>query len=111
MSALRESLKKPHLWLVLVFCTLAAGAVDLYRPPSRQISARVYIRLARAYQNVASPLLRRRVRCRYIPTCSEYSIQAVQAQGTLTGLRLTLARIHRCRNDVPLDTSDPPPDN
>lgn len=109
MSALQKPLKRPHLWLLLVFCAWAGLAADLHRCPARQITAHVYIQLVRVYQRTASPLFRHRVRCRYVPTCSEYSIQAVRVQGMLAGLRTTFARIHRCRNDVPSGTRDPPP--
>ena len=34
--------------------------------------------------------------CRFIPTCSEYTYQAVEKYGTTTGLFLGLKRIIRC---------------
>ncbi len=34
--------------------------------------------------------------CRFTPTCSEYSYQAIQKYGSLKGLWLSLKRILRC---------------
>ncbi|OGK16693.1 membrane protein insertion efficiency factor YidD [Candidatus Roizmanbacteria bacterium RIFCSPHIGHO2_01_FULL_39_12c] len=34
--------------------------------------------------------------CRFIPTCSEYSYQAVEKYGTIKGLLLGFKRIIRC---------------
>ncbi|MDY0251411.1 MAG: membrane protein insertion efficiency factor YidD [Pseudomonas sp.] len=34
--------------------------------------------------------------CRFLPTCSEYSIQAITKYGFLRGLALSLYRIARC---------------
>jgi len=48
----------------------------------------------RFYQRFVSPALPRR--CKYHPTCSEYAVQAVRAQGVLRGLVLAAWRILRC---------------
>lgn len=37
-----------------------------------------------------------RPRCRFWPSCSEYSLQAVQTHGAAAGASLTLRRILRC---------------
>lgn len=50
--------------------------------------------LIRAYQWLLSPLLG--CHCRYLPTCSEYAIQAVQAHGARRGLWLAVKRLSRC---------------
>jgi putative membrane protein insertion efficiency factor len=34
--------------------------------------------------------------CRYIPTCSEYALQAIKKYGPLKGVWLTIKRISRC---------------
>jgi uncharacterized protein len=34
--------------------------------------------------------------CRFSPTCSEYSMQALQLHGAASGVYLTLARLARC---------------
>jgi putative membrane protein insertion efficiency factor len=61
----------------------------------------------RGYRRVLSP--RVPVRCRYEPSCSSYGLEAVQRYGTGEGLRLTAARLRRCRPGVPYGTLDPVP--
>ena len=34
--------------------------------------------------------------CRYIPTCSNYAIEALEKHGTIRGSYLTIKRILRC---------------
>lgn len=46
------------------------------------------------YQKVISPL--KPPSCRFYPTCSEYSIQAVKKYGVLKGLWLALKRLAKC---------------
>ena len=46
------------------------------------------------YQGVLSPYLPSS--CRYLPTCSHYSQEAVQQYGTVKGIRLCLSRLARC---------------
>ena len=48
----------------------------------------------RWYQKAVSPFLP--VSCRYLPTCSEYSHEAVTRYGLLRGLWLTVRRLARC---------------
>ena len=50
--------------------------------------------LIRFYQIAISPLLG--PRCRYIPTCSQYSLEAVQLHGAARGTWLSVKRICRC---------------
>jgi len=50
--------------------------------------------IIKMYQYVISPIMP--VSCRFIPTCSEYSIQALQKYGLLKGLFLTIKRLLRC---------------
>ncbi|WP_246164800.1 membrane protein insertion efficiency factor YidD [Litorivicinus lipolyticus] len=53
----------------------------------------------RGYQLVISPLIG--PRCRYLPTCSQYALEAVQIHGILHGVRLSLRRILRCHPGCP----------
>ena len=50
--------------------------------------------LIRAYQLFISPIFG--PRCRYLPTCSSYMLEAVETHGIVTGLALGLKRISRC---------------
>jgi putative membrane protein insertion efficiency factor len=48
----------------------------------------------RAYQLAISPMLGNR--CRFYPSCSDYSMEALQRHGLLRGLWLGVRRIGRC---------------
>jgi len=52
------------------------------------------ILMIRAYQFLLSPILGEN--CRHIPTCSQYSVQAIKEWGSLKGLWISLKRIFRC---------------
>lgn len=54
----------------------------------------ILIRLVRGYQVAISPILPSS--CRYYPTCSAYSLEALERYGALRGMRLTIGRILRC---------------
>jgi putative membrane protein insertion efficiency factor len=47
------------------------------------------------YQNTLSPLLP--TSCRYFPSCSHYSQEAVEKYGVLKGIWLGVRRLGRCR--------------
>ena len=94
---------------VFPFVVIGGIVVDGCRNPSYQVGAKLWVRLVRVYQTACSPHLANYVRCRYVPTCSEYSVQAVREHGWPIGIRLSIARIARCRKSVPPGTYDPPP--
>jgi len=48
----------------------------------------------RFYQKHISPLFP--PRCRFIPTCSEYALQALEKYGAAKGLWLAVKRISKC---------------
>lgn len=50
--------------------------------------------LFRVYRTAVSPLLR--PRCRFLPTCSAYGVEAVERYGAVRGLWLTCRRLLRC---------------
>lgn len=52
------------------------------------------ILIIKLYQIIISPLLGSN--CRYQPTCSQYSVQALEQWGIFYGLFLSLKRIVRC---------------
>ena len=56
--------------------------------------ARAMIGAIRWYQRFISPLLGHN--CRFVPTCSQYAIQALQVHGALKGTLLSVWRILRC---------------
>ncbi|HET6400469.1 MAG TPA: membrane protein insertion efficiency factor YidD [Candidatus Kapabacteria bacterium] len=54
----------------------------------------VFIFLIRLYQRLLSPLFP--PSCRFTPTCSEYTVQAIAKYGVLHGGWLGLKRIGKC---------------
>lgn len=55
----------------------------------------IAIYLIRAYRLVVSPWLP--PACRFVPTCSDYAIEAVTELGVLRGAACALARLLRCQ--------------
>jgi len=49
----------------------------------------------RFYRRFLSPL-KRTPSCRYLPTCSEYAIEAVEKRGVVRGMFLAAWRLLRC---------------
>ena len=111
MSALRQRLKKPELYLVVLAVIFTLLCVDTMREPQKQWSARGYLAAIHFYQRNLSSRLGGKVECRFEPTCSHYSEQAVERYGIGRGLRLTASRLSRCRSQVKAGTTDPVPQN
>lgn len=55
---------------------------------------RLLIKLVRGYQRFISPLFP--PSCRYYPTCSSYTINALNVHGGLKGSMMGVSRILRC---------------
>lgn len=55
---------------------------------------KLLVLLIRFYQLAISPLLGRR--CRFFPSCSEYTAEAIQKHGVWKGVTLGAKRISRC---------------
>jgi putative membrane protein insertion efficiency factor len=53
-----------------------------------------FIGLIKMYQLTLSPFFGKQ--CRFVPTCSQYGIEAIQKHGALKGSWITLKRIARC---------------
>ena len=57
----------------------------------------IFIKLIEWYQkNISAWLETKNIKCKYYPTCSEYTKQAIKKYGCLKGMRLGLFRILRC---------------
>ena len=69
---------------------------------------RVLLLLVRAYRLAISPLFP--PRCRFLPSCSEYAVQALERHGAITGGWLALRRFLRC-NPLNPGGIDEVPDN
>jgi putative membrane protein insertion efficiency factor len=110
MSALRKFLKRPETYLILFGVVVGLAVADTFQAPANQVTSHVYLAGVHVYQAVGRPLLKGRIQCRYEPTCSVYSIEAVRKFGIRRGLEMTARRINSCRTDVPLGTYDPVPE-
>jgi len=67
----------------------------------------IFLSLIRLYQILLSPFFGKQ--CRFNPTCSRYSEEAINKHGSFNGLILTIKRLFKCH---PWGTSghDPVPD-
>ena len=77
----------------------AATATDCAPPRARPVIdpsliSQSLIALLRGYKRWISPLLG--TRCRFVPTCSEYAMEAIGRFGALKGSWLAIRRIGRC---------------
>ncbi|MBD5388782.1 membrane protein insertion efficiency factor YidD [bacterium] len=59
--------------------------------------ARLAMGLIRVYQTALSPLIGGRAACRFTPSCSEYTAQAIARYGVIRGVAMGVRRIMRCR--------------
>ena len=50
--------------------------------------------LIRSYRRFISPF--RPPACRFVPTCSEYALEAFETKNSFTALRMTIVRIAKC---------------
>lgn len=73
------------------------------------ILQRALMGLVKGYRLLLSPWLGSA--CRFSPTCSAYSLQALERHGAVAGSYLTLARLARCHpwcaggiDEIPLET-------
>lgn len=55
---------------------------------------KILILLIRFYQKAISPMFP--PSCRFVPTCSEYALEAVKKYGVFKGGRMAIWRILRC---------------
>ena len=60
----------------------------------RQLAQLVALQLLRAYKWIVSPMFA--PACRYVPTCSEYAMEAVERYGAGRGGMMALWRLLRC---------------
>ena len=58
------------------------------------IFTHLLIKFIKIYKYLVSPLIG--PSCRYLPTCSDYSIEALKTYGFVKGLLLSLKRIMSC---------------
>ncbi|HTW61476.1 MAG TPA: membrane protein insertion efficiency factor YidD [Terracidiphilus sp.] len=107
MPALRRRLLRPELWLAGILLLALLFAADAMRAPQRQVSVRAFAAGVAVYHRWVHPWTERFVRCRYRPTCSAYAVEAVREYGIVKGGWMSLRRVARCRQSVPMGTWDP----
>ena len=98
-SAPRFCMREPHI--------LSVGFLQIAGEHFSGVMAQLMIALIGFYRSWLSPLLG--PRCRFIPTCSAYGLEAIQRHGPWRGGWLTLRRICRCHPFTPCGC-DPVPD-
>ena len=59
-----------------------------------QVIINTLIKIIKGYKFMISPLLGHS--CRYLPTCSEYAIEALKTFGLIRGLVMSVKRIFSC---------------
>jgi putative membrane protein insertion efficiency factor len=84
------------------FGLLSTSMLLAARTPVSQRAAASAIKGYRRFLSRRMP-----VKCRFTPSCSEFGLEAVTLLGARRGLRLTAARLRRCRPGVPYGTFDP----
>ena len=73
----------------------------------KQLMKKMMLQAIRFYQKHISPGLP--PRCRYIPTCSQYAVEAIEKYGPWKGGWLALKRFLRCHPFSKRDMFDPVP--
>lgn len=71
------------------------AATERGRTLAARCAGAVLVGLIRGYQYGLSPWLGGQ--CRFVPTCSQYALEAVTRHGPWRGSWLTLKRLGRCR--------------
>ena len=69
------------------------GTPEVVDEPRRGAVSRLLLWLIGLYRMTA-PV--RTPRCRYLPTCSEYAVEAIETRGPAKGLWLSVKRLCRC---------------
>ena len=110
MPALRPAVKKGRGWVRVALVVVAITTLcDWMRPPSRQVSVILYNNVViKGYRLLLQPWGRYVVTCRFRPTCSVYSEQAMEKHGFPKGVWLTTSRLFRCMPWVAQGTQDLP---
>lgn len=60
----------------------------------RELSKYVALQVLLGYKRLISPMFP--PACRYVPTCSEYAMEAIERYGVIRGAGMTCLRLLRC---------------
>jgi hypothetical protein len=77
--------------------------------PTVEFMRHLIVAILKVYRTVISPLLPFN-QCRFVPSCSEYMIEAVEKHGATKGSILGLKRLLRCHPYHRHDVYDPVPE-
>jgi putative membrane protein insertion efficiency factor len=80
--------------------------VETSQQPARSVTRPVLQVLIYLYRAVT---VNRRPACRFVPSCSQYAIEALDRFGARKGLPLVLRRLGRCRPRGPFGFDPVPP--
>ena len=101
---------KPQATLIIALLLTAVALLDWMRPPKQQWSVKLYdVAVIKSYRTLVHPITSKVSRCRFQPTCSRYSQEAMHARGFPEGLILTFWRLIRCGPWVHPGTRDASP--
>ena len=110
LAAASPKKRKSHLKLIAAVVITAAALLDWTRAPREQWSVRFYdLAVIKSYRTLLHPITSKVSRCRFRPTCSRYSEEAMHARGFPEGMLLTLWRLMRCGPWVKPGTHDEVP--
>ena len=109
MPTLRHRLLRPEPWLTAILLLAILFGADAMRPPQSQVSVRLFAASEAGYHRYIHPFTGRFIHCRYIPTCSEYAVEAVRKYGIARGGWMGMHRLLSCQPSVKMGTSDPVP--
>jgi putative membrane protein insertion efficiency factor len=104
--------QKRSSWIKLIAAVVitTAALLDWVRPPPDQWSVQLYdLAVIKSYRTLIRPITAKVTRCRFQPTCSRYSQEAMHRRGFPEGLMLTVWRLIRCGPWIHPGTRDPVP--
>jgi hypothetical protein len=67
--------------------------------PMNKIIKKILILFIKAYQIIISPFFPGK--CRYVPSCSNYAIDAIKQKGIMVGMYKSIIRILKCNPFFP----------
>lgn len=72
----------------------SGGSAESWVVGAKRLPVRALIFLIQLYRHMISPL--RLPTCRFMPTCSQYAVDALTEYGLMRGIGLTLVRLAKC---------------
>jgi putative membrane protein insertion efficiency factor len=76
------------------FATTFKAPSSALKPLKNSVFSQILIKGIRLYQHLNAGKISP---CRFVPSCSNYALEAIETQGALKGSGLAIRRITRCR--------------